>query len=203
MSKNLSRNEVRTLWKSIDRKLKLTTTDTEISGKLKRSLTPLELLPLEIPEDKLTLLGSLTANDISLRHEMIELEKMNRFRRYERLRTSMEHPEIDGCISIYADEATTEDPLGNIIHIQHPDQEVENIVKACFERIGLEDKSWQIIKNFCGYGDEFYEVVISQTGKSVLKIDKLPRAIIERVEENNILKGFKIDRNLISRRPLL
>jgi hypothetical protein len=195
MSKNLSRNEVRTLWKSIDRKLKLATTDTEISGKINRSLTPLELLPLEIPEDKLTLLGSLTANDISLRHEMIEMEKLNRIRRYERLRVSMEHPEIDGCVSIYADEATTEDPLGNIIHVQHPDQEVENIVKACFERIGLEDKSWQIIKNFCGYGDEFYEAVISQTGKSVLKIDKLPREIIERVEENNILKGFKIDQN--------
>lgn len=193
MSKKLSRNEVKDLWKSIDRKLKLATTDTEISGKVNKALTPLELLPLEIPEDKYTLLGSLTANDISLRYEMIEMEKINRIRRYERLRVSMEHPEIDGCVSIYADEATTEDQLGNIIHVQHPDQNVEEIVKNCFDRIGLEEKSWQIIKNFCGYGDEFYELVVSQTGKSVLKIDKLPRNIIERVEENNILKGFKID----------
>ena len=191
MDKKISRNEVRNLWKQIDRKLKMTTADSEISGELNTALSPTELLPLEIPEDKESLLG-VTANDIANRQEQIELEKLDRKRRYERLRLAMEHPEIDGCIGIYADEATTEDALGNIIHVQHPSQEVQEDVESLFERIGLEEKSWQIIKNFCGYGDEFYEIVISRIGNAILKIDKLPKNIVERVEENGILKGFKI-----------
>lgn len=193
MDKKISRNEVRQYWKLIDRKLKMVTADSEISGELNKALTPLELLPLEIPEDKLSLLGSLSANDIANRQEQIELEKLDRKRRYERLRLALEHPEIDGCVNIYADEATTEDQSGTIIHVQHPDQNVQDVIEDLFERIGMEEKSWQIIKNFCSYGDEFYEVVISRSGNAILKLDKLPKNIIERVEENNILKGFKIN----------
>jgi len=192
MAEILSRNDVKQAWKQIDRKLKRVTTDTEIVGELNTSLVPTHMLPLEL-DDNYTALGALSANNISQLQEQLELDKLNRTTRYDRLQSAMEHPEIDGSLSIYADEATTEDQDGITIHVQHPDQKVQEIVEQCFERIGIEEKAWQIVKNFCGYGDEFYEVAISKTVDSILKIDKLPRKAVERVEENNILKGFKFN----------
>ena len=60
-----SRNDVLNMWKQIDRKLTLVTPDSEISGELNRALTPLELTPLELPDDsRYTYLGGMTANEL-------------------------------------------------------------------------------------------------------------------------------------------
>jgi len=44
----------------------------------------------------------------------------------------------------------------------------------------------------CGYGDEFYDVIPALSADRIAKIEWLPRDKIERVEQNNILVGFKI-----------
>lgn len=194
VQKNLTKDEVLNAWKHIDRMLGTATSDSEISGDPNEALLTADLLPLILPEDRYTtILGGLTANRLSDIQGRWEKEQHDKVRRYEKLRSAQEHPEIDGSLTIYADEATTEDQDGEIIHVSHPKEEIKDVVEDLFERTGVEDKSWKIIKSFCGYGDEYYEIVISKSGTSILKLDRLPREAIDRFEENNILKGFKID----------
>ncbi len=197
MSKALSRNEVKSLWKSIDRKLKLVTADTEIAGEPNKALTAMDFTALTLPDDMHTVLGALSAAKMSQLQDAWEKDKLDKIKRYEKLKSAQEHPEIDGVLNIYADEATTEDQEGVIIHVQHPDPKVRSVVEDMFDRIGLEEKAWQIIRNYCGFGDEYYEVVIARSAKSILKIDHLPREAIDRIEENNILKGFRLNKKAL------
>lgn len=189
--RNITKSDVLTAWKRIDRALKRSTPDSEISGEPNKSLMSIDLLPLELSPDK-TLLGALNANNLARMQDLWEKDQLDRKKRYEKLKVVQEHPEIDGALNIYADEATTEDQTGEIIHISHPDEQVKDIIEDLFERVGIEEKAWGIIKNFCGYGDEFYEVVIARSGRAILKLSRIPREAVERVEENNILKGFRL-----------
>lgn len=190
--KDITRQDVLDVWKRIDRALKRSTSDSEISGEPNRALVVPDLLPLELPDNR-TLLGAYNANELSRVMDQWEKEQLDKKRRYEKLRTAQEHPEVDGALSIYADEATTEDENGEIIHVSHPNEEIKNVIEDLFERIGIEEKAWPIIRNFCGYGDEYFEIVISRTGRSILKLSRLPREAVERIEENNILKGFRLN----------
>jgi len=193
MAEAISRNEVKRIWKSIDRKLKQTTVDSEISGKPNNALTVMDLTPLELPDDQFSALGALTANNIAMLQEQWEKEKIDRIKRYKKLQGAQEHPEIDGALKIYADEATTEDQDGIIIHVNHPNNLVKETIEDMIERLGLDEKAWSIIKEMSGFGDSFYEIIVARSARSILKINKLPKEAVERIEENGILQGFRIN----------
>jgi len=44
----------------------------------------------------------------------------------------------------------------------------------------------------CGYGDDFHEIVVSQSLRKILKIIPIPREYIKRIERNSDLEGFEI-----------
>lgn len=196
MSEQLTNDEVKRLFLGIDRRLKNVTTDTEISGvPIEKRLSD-DQIPLQLSdvEDSLTSLGALSSKKIIELLNKNELEaKHNRVNRYKRMSYAQEHPEIEGALNIYADEATTEDENGDIIHILHPDKKAKETVDDMFERIGGPTKLWQIAWNMCGFGDDFYHAVISKNTKHVINLNWLPREAIERVEINGVLKGFKVN----------
>ena len=193
--KPLNKDEISYLLQKIDRKLKFITTDPEIAGQQNIVIQSPDFLPLTLSgvDSSINALGSLTAHEIINQLEQrTESTLSQRQIRYERLHEAQQHPEIAGALNIYADEATTEDQNGDIFHILHPNQEVIQIIKDLFERIGIHDKAWHIIRNMCGFGDDFYEIVISRNLKKILKIIKIPRQLVVRIEKNGELIGFKI-----------
>ena len=110
--------------------------------------------------------------------------------RYERYRLAMKMSEVDGALDIYAAETATQDDKGSILNVFCSSSKVQKIVSDLFDRIGLEDKGFDIIKGMCAYGDEFYEVIYSKNGKSIHSINMIPREYLGRYEENGVLKGF-------------
>lgn len=110
--------------------------------------------------------------------------------RYERYKLATKMPEVDGSLDIYASEVATQDEKGNILNVFCSNAKVKDTITELFNRLGLEDKSYEIIKNMCTYGDEFWEVVYSTNGKGIAKITQVPREIVGRYEENGVLKNF-------------
>lgn len=179
MASKITPNDVMQAWKSIDRTLKTVTTDTEISGIPNPALTPDEFAAYLIPDDNLNALGGVGARHIAKAQDVWDREKVDKIKRYNKLDAAQEHPEIDGILNIYADEATTEDSEGIILHTSHPDANIQEVVEDLWDRIGIDEKSWKIIRNMCGAGDEYYEIVIARSGRSILKIEMHYRALAQ------------------------
>ena len=198
MAEELKKEDIQQIWKDINRKIQRTDAEDEVTGEKNYDMLSPDDIPLFIKggDDLLNVLGGLNGNKVINMLDSIEKEKILRIQRYRRLEFAQSYPEIEGALTIYADEALTEDLDGNILHVIHPKEEVKECVENMFERIGIYDKGWQIIYNMCGFGDEFYEVVVSQSGYFILKILPLPKEQIERVEKNGILTGFKAIKNL-------
>lgn len=192
--KNLTKQEVQFLLKKIDRKLKSVTPDTEVSGKPNEALQSLDELPLTLHgvDGIINAMGALSAHEIVNQLELKQESIGERKVRYERLNESLAHPEIAGALNIYADEATTEDKDGEMIHIIHSDEEVVQIVDELFLRVGIYDKAWHMIRNMCAFGDDFYELVISRDTSRILKLLPIPREYISRKEKNGELIGFEL-----------
>lgn len=192
--KNVTKQEVQFLLKKIDRKLKGVTPDTEVSGKPNEALQSLDELPLSLygVDNMINALGALTAQEVINQLDMKQENLGERKVRYERLNEALAHPEITGALNIYADEATTEDKDGEMIHIMHSDEEVVEIVDELFLRTGIYDKAWHMIRNMCGFGDDFYEVIISRDTSRVLKLLPIPREMVARKERNGELLGFEL-----------
>jgi len=112
--------------------------------------------------------------------------------RYERYYLAMRMPEIDGALDIYASETATQDSQGNIINVFCSSSKVQKIINDLFDRIGIEDKGFDIIKGMCAYGDEFYEIIYSKSGKGIHSVNMIPREYVGRYEENGVLKNFFI-----------
>lgn len=194
MAKIKSDKEVEKLWNSIDQNLKKIDVDPEIVGKPDYDNTKDDLIPAILrgnDDDKRNIYGGWTANQISRFFEETEEKLTKRLQRYKMLEKAQEHPEIAGTLNIYADEATSEDKNGKIIHVQSDDDKIKTIIEQMFERLGMEDMAWQIIRNMCGFGDDFYEIVVSQNQKRILRLNYIPRTMVQRVEENGQLKGFR------------
>jgi hypothetical protein len=104
----------------------------------------------------------------------------------------MRMPEIDGALDIYASETATQDSQGNIINVFCSSSKVQKIINDLFDRIGIEDKGFDIIKGMCAYGDEFYEIIYSKSGKGIHSVNMIPREYVGRYEENGVLKNFFI-----------
>jgi hypothetical protein len=196
MAKIKSDKEIERLWNQIDQNLKKVDTDSEIVGKPdydgeKDDMIPAILRGTDDRDDKYNIYGGWTAKQLNAFFEETEEKLTKRLQRYKMLEKAQEHPEMAGTLNIYADEATSEDKKGKIIHVQSEDDKVKTIIEELFERIGMEDLAWQVIRNMCGYGDDFYEVVVSQNAKRVLRLNYIPRNMVQRIEENGQLKGFK------------
>ena len=193
MANLLQKDEIDLTWKKIARKAQRATIDDEVAGPPNYLMADPNFIPLGVDQETgaYTSLGSLSANAISNLLDASSKDKIERFNRYKRLSSSHEHPEVEGILNIYADEATNEDQDGNIFLVRHPDKQVQTVVNDMIERVGLYDKVWEIAWNTCGYGEDFYEVIPSQNMKRILKINWVPRDQIERVEMNGILQGFR------------
>lgn len=189
----LSRDEIKLALKRVDRKLKLSSTDTEIAGIPNALVQSYNDLPLTLYHgDEKNALGAVTANEL-LGHLYQKEELIGERRlRYSRLKEAQNHPEMVGALNIHADEATTEDQDGEILHVIHPADDVTELLEDLYQRLGIKDKSWSIIRDMCSYGDDFQEVVISQNLKRILKLIPIPREYIKRIEEYGDLKGFEI-----------
>jgi len=187
----ITTDEIKDLWEKIDRRMKRATHDDEIAGEPDYLMADPDSIPLMMDTSDLNILGNLSARKIYDIFDKEEREKYLRIQRYKKLQHVMNNPEIEGALNIYADEATVEDEDGEIIHVMHPNKKAVEIVEDLFSRIDIFNKAWEIVWNMCGYGDEMYEVIPSQSGKRILQINWIPREHIERIEKNGILKGFK------------
>ena len=181
------------LLKRIDRRIKrYSQSDTEIVGAPDFNLSSKDLIPISVfNTDGLNSFGGMTGGEISSQLDDIEKEKNFRFNRYQRLAKTIESPEADGILMVYADEATNEDTEGEILHIISPNKKMKEVVIDLFKRCNIHDRAWQIIYNMCGYGDEFYNIIPALSGDRIAKMEWVPRNKIERIEQNNILMGFK------------
>jgi hypothetical protein len=56
----------------------------------------------------------------------------------------------------------------------------------------LEDKSFDIVRDFCAYGDSFYEIIFSKDGSGIHSINTIPKELIGRKEINGVLQNFYI-----------
>jgi len=191
-------DNVNFLIKKIDRKLKTVTTDSEISGEFNYKLQTDDNQPLGAnliySPDGRNLLGGISISQmVNQIDETWRSDSQTKNKRYQRYNRAMDHPEIEGILNIYADEVCTEDNDNKFLLLRHPDADIKEIVEDCFDRIGIFKNAWEIVRNMCAYGDDFYELQISQSTRRILDMVYLPKEAIQRVEENGRLKGFTID----------
>lgn len=176
------------VFKEIKSKLLKNNYDTETTGTPdyknfnNKDLVPVDSIFIEY--------GSTSIGKQVAKHLNNIINTFERDDRYERYKLATKMSEIDGALDIYASEVATQDEKGNILNVFSSNARVKKVISELFERIGLEDNSYEIIKSMCTYGDEFWEVVYSVNGKAISKITPVPREIIGRYEENGVLKHF-------------
>lgn len=181
--------------KKIKEKLSTSTVDSEIIGepdysKLKDDLIPLSSI-FSIGSD----LGSDSISQKISHHLESISNTYDRDDRYDRYATALKNSEIEGAMEIYASETCTPNENGETINVFSSSEKVTNIIKELFDRIGIYDKDYSIVKNLCAFGDEFYENIFSKDGKKILNINKIPRSFIARKEKNASLQYFYIRKN--------
>lgn len=185
-----NKNVISNTFKEIRRRINKNETDSELIGSPDwREFKDDSLIPLTsiFNDIQSTSIG----RDLS-KHLNNIINTFERDDRYERYFLALRMPEIDGALDIYASETATQDDRGNIINIFCSSSKVQKIINDLFDRIGIEDKGFDIIKGMCGYGDEFYEIIYSKNAKSIHSINMIPREYIGRYEENGVLKNFFI-----------
>lgn len=175
-------------WKDINSTLKKDITDPEVIGRIKYKSG--------VVDDKIPAESVFSVEDEKSKKLITYLGQIynttQKNERYTRVYRALQNPEIDGAMNIYADEATTQNEQGEIFNITGSDEKVIETVKELFERIGLEEKAWGIIKNFCSYGDEYWEVRYQSDGKGIYAINYIPRQLLDRIEENGELRYFQL-----------
>jgi hypothetical protein len=192
-----NKNLISNAFKEIKTRISRNETDSEIIGSpdwkdfKDESLIPLTSIFNDIQSTSI-------GRDLS-KHLNNIINTFERDDRYERYFLALRMPEIDGALDIYASETATQDDKGNIINVFCSSSKVQKIVNDLFDRIGIEDKGFDVIKGMCGYGDEFYEVIYSKNGKSIHSINMIPREYIGRYEENGVLKNFFVRKSKKSR----
>jgi len=185
-----SKNQISSAFKEIKQRIGKNETNPEIVGSpdwkdfKDDSLIPLTSIFSDLESTSI-------GRDLS-KHLNNIINTFERDDRYERYYLAMRMPEIDGALDIYASETATQDSQGNIINVFCSSSKVQKIINDLFDRIGMEDKGFDIIKGMCAYGDEFYEIIYSKNGKSIHSINMIPREYVGRYEENGVLKNFFI-----------
>lgn len=201
MAKPKSDDEILRIYKDIDKKIKDKTVNPELTGSytakdyadnnISDDDIPLLLGQKEGDRSETNILGGLTAQKLAYYLQKNEEERFRRFERYKKIESALIHPEIDGALNIYADEVCTEDMDGRIIHILSKNEKVKDVLEEMIARTGIEKKIWLITKNLCAFGEDFSEVVVSQNQKQIIGIQRVPKELIERIEKDTRLMGFK------------
>jgi hypothetical protein len=175
-------------WKDINSTLKKDITDSEVIGRIRYKSG--------VVDDKIPAESVFSVEDEKSKKLVTYLGQIynttQKNERYTRTYRALQNPEIDGAMNIYADEATTQNEQGEVLNITGSDEKVIETVKELFERIGLEEKAWGIIKNFCAYGDEYWEVRYQSDGKGIYSINYVPRQLLDRIEEHGELRYFQL-----------
>jgi hypothetical protein len=185
----MKKDQLKNAFKKIKDKLNDKITDDEIVGqpvidKKKKDLIPLTSIFSDDNTDRiskkiLTYLSNIeTSND--------------REEKYAKVDNYLNFPEVDGVLDIYVNEALMNGIDDKTINVYSANKKVMDIVNDLFYRLGMEDKAYEIIKNFIAYGDEFYEVVFSKNLKKITNINRIPRQFVGRTERNGVLQYFFI-----------
>ena len=185
----MKKDQLKSAFKKIKEKLDDKITDDEIVGqpvidKKKKDLIPLTSIFSDESSDRiskkiLTYLSNIeTSND--------------REEKYAKVDNYLNFPEVDGVLDIYVNETLMNGIDEKTINVYSANKKVMDIVNDLFYRVGIEDKAFEIIKNFIAYGDEFYEIVFSKNLKKVTAINRIPRQFVGRTERNGTLQYFFI-----------
>lgn len=185
----MQKDQLKNAFKKIKEKLSDKITDDEIIGqpvidKKKKDLIPLTSIFSDESTDRiskkiLTYLSNIeTSND--------------REEKYAKVDNYLNFPEVDGVLDIYVNESLMNGIDDKTVNVYSANKKVMDIVNDLFYRIGIEDKAYEIIKNFIAYGDEFYEIVFSKSLKKITSINRIPRQFVGRSERNGVLQYFFI-----------
>ena len=185
----MKKDKLKSAFLKIKEKLSDKVTDDEIVGqpvidKKKKDLIPLTSIFSDDNTDRiskkiLTYLSNIeTSND--------------REEKYAKVDNYLNFPEVDGVLDIYVNETLMNGIDDKTINVYSANKKVMDIVNDLFYRLGIEDKAYEIIKNFIAYGDEFYEIVFSKNLKKITNINRIPRQFVGRTERNGILQNFFI-----------
>jgi hypothetical protein len=185
----MKKDKLKSAFLKIKEKLNDKITDDEIIGqpvidKKKKDLIPLTSIFSDENTDRiskkiLTYLSNIeTSND--------------REEKYAKVDNYLNFPEVDGVLDIYVNETLMNGIDEKTINVHSANKKVMDIVNDLFYRLGIEDKAYEIIKNFIAYGDEFYEIVFSKNLKKITSINRIPRQFIGRNERNGVLQYFFI-----------
>ena len=185
----MQKDKLKNAFKKIKEKLDDKITDDEIVGqpvidKKKKDLIPLTSIFSDENSDRiskkiLTYLSNIeTSND--------------REEKYAKVDNYLNFPEVDGVLDIYVNETLMNGIDEKTINVYSANKKVMDIINDLFYRVGIEDKAFEIIKNFIAYGDEFYEVVFSKNLKKITSINRIPRQFVGRNERNGVLQYFFI-----------
>ena len=185
----MKKDQLKNAFKKIKDKLNDKITDDEIIGqpvidKKKKDLIPLTSI---FSDDNVDRIGKKILTYLS----NIETSQ-DREEKYAKVDNYLNFPEVDGVLDIYVNETLMSGIDEKTINVYSSNKKVMDIVSDLFYRLGIEDKAYEIIKNFIAYGDEFYEIVFSKNLKKITNINRIPRQFVGRTERNGVLQYFFI-----------
>jgi hypothetical protein len=162
-------NKLNSIFKNIKEKIVKNNSDSDIVGIPDyKTFSDKDLIPLP------SLFGDNNDNPLGksvAKHLNNVTSSFDRDDRYERYRLATKVSEIDGALNIYASEIATQDTKGEILNVFTSSAKVKKIIEDMFERLGITDQAYEIIKSMCTYGDEFYEILYAKSGKAIAKIN--------------------------------
>lgn len=185
----MKKDQLKNAFKKIKDQLSDKVIDDEIVGqpiidKKKKDLIPLTSIFSDENTDKIS-------RKILTYLSNIETSQ-DREEKYAKVDNYLNFPEVDGVLDIYVNETLMMGIDDKTINVYSANKKVMDIVNDLFYRLGIEDKAYEIIKNFIAYGDEFYEIVFSKNLKKITNINRIPRQFVGRSERNGILQHFFI-----------
>lgn len=185
----MKKDQLKSAFKKIKDKLSEKITDDEIIGqpvidKKKKDLVPLTSIFSDENTDKIS-------KKILTYLSNIETSQ-DREEKYAKVDNYLNFPEVNGALDIYVNETLMPGIDDKTINVFCSNKKVMDIINDLFYRIGIEDKAYEIVKNFIAYGDEFYEIVFSKSLKKITGINRIPRQFVGRTERNGILQNFFI-----------
>jgi hypothetical protein len=119
----------------------------------------------------------------------------NRADRYNDYRKMVLTPELNQALSVYADNTVQYDVKKNVMQIEADNNKMKNILeKMFFDRLDMNAKLWNYVRNMCMLGDEFLEIILDnpKKPKHIIGLERVKKPEnMERLEKKGLLIGFK------------
>jgi hypothetical protein len=114
-----------------------------------------------------------------------------RFNLYQELHRASEHWFVGPCLDLYANVATTYNPVHNAtVWVTSPNDSYAKALNSFLDSIGIEEKIYDWTYSVCEYGDLFIKLV-GIPGLGVVSVDDSMHPMhLSRVEVDGILVGF-------------